>query len=57
MPSGIPDENIILKEGDIVNVDVSTIKNGYFSDASRMFKIGKVSEASDKITDVAKENC
>ena len=52
---GIPDENIILKEGDIVNVDVSTIKDGYFSDASRMFKIGKVSEAADKITDVAKE--
>ncbi len=43
---GIPDENIILKEGDIVNVDVSTIKDGYFSDASRMFKIGKVSEAA-----------
>ena len=52
---GIPDENIILKEGDIVNVDVSTIKDGYFSDASRMFKIGKVSEAADKITDIAKE--
>ncbi|MED9947368.1 MAG: methionyl aminopeptidase [Peptacetobacter hiranonis] len=52
---GIPDENIILKEGDIVNVDVSTIKEGYFSDASRMFKIGKVSEAADKITDIAKE--
>lgn len=52
---GIPDEKIILKEGDIVNVDVSTIKDGYFSDASRMFKIGKVSEAADKITDVAKE--
>lgn len=52
---GIPDGNIILKEGDIVNVDVSTIKDGYFSDASRMFKIGKVSEAADKITDVAKE--
>lgn len=52
---GIPDENIILKEGDIINVDVSTIKDGYFSDASRMFKIGKVSEAADKITDIAKE--
>ena len=52
---GIPDENIILKEGDIVNVDVSTIKDGYFSDASRMFKIGNVSEAADKITDIAKE--
>ena len=40
---GIPDENIILEEGDIINVDVSTILDGYFSDASRMFMIGKVS--------------
>ena len=39
---GIPDENIILEEGDIINVDVSTILDGYFSDASRMFMIGKV---------------
>lgn len=34
---GIPDESIILQEGDIVNVDVSTILDGYFSDASRIF--------------------
>ena len=31
---GIPDKNIILRSGDIINVDVSTIYNGYFSDAS-----------------------
>ena len=36
---GIPDDNIILQEGDIVNVDVSTIFHGYYSDASRMFMI------------------
>ena len=41
---GIPDENIILQEGDIINVDVSTILDGYFSDASRMFMIGEVSD-------------
>mgnify|MGYP000246553539 CR=1 FL=1 len=41
---GIPSENEILVEGDIINVDVSTILNGYYSDASRMFKIGNVSE-------------
>ncbi|EEG87811.1 hypothetical protein COPCOM_03728 [Coprococcus comes ATCC 27758] len=44
---GIPDENIILEEGDIINVDVSTILDGYFSDASRMFMIGKVSERAE----------
>ena len=52
---GIPDENVILEEGDIVNVDVSTIYNGYFSDASRMFKIGNVHPDLDKLVDVAKE--
>ena len=38
---GIPSEDEILKEGDIINVDVSTILDGYYSDASRMFIIGK----------------
>ena len=52
---GIPDENIILKEGDIVNVDVSTIYHGYFSDASRMFMIGNVSEEAKRLVEVTKE--
>ena len=41
---GIPSEHDVLRSGDIVNVDVSTIYNGYYADASRMFMIGKVSE-------------
>lgn len=52
---GIPDEHIILQEGDIVNVDVSTNLNGYFSDASRMFKIGKISERAERIVRVTEE--
>lgn len=52
---GIPDENIILKNGDIVNVDVSTILDGYYSDASRMFIIGEASERAKKLVEVAKE--
>ncbi|ENZ01571.1 methionyl aminopeptidase [Clostridium thermobutyricum] len=52
---GIPDKNIILKEGDIINVDVSTIKDGYFSDASRMYIIGKTSEEAEKLVRVARE--
>ncbi|WP_252236331.1 type I methionyl aminopeptidase [Clostridium sp. CH2] len=52
---GIPDEKIILKDGDIVNVDVSTILNGYYSDASRMFMIGEVSVDAKKLVEVAKE--
>lgn len=52
---GIPDENVILQEGDIINVDVSTILNGYYSDASRMFAIGKISERAEKLLKVTEE--
>ena len=52
---GIPSEDEILKDGDIVNVDVSTIYNGYFSDSSRMFCIGNVSPEHKKLVDVVKE--
>ncbi|MBS5520894.1 MAG: methionyl aminopeptidase [Clostridiales bacterium] len=52
---GIPSENDILKEGDIINVDISTIYNGYYSDASRMFCIGKVSEDARRLVDVTLE--
>ena len=52
---GIPDENIILEEGDIINVDVSTILNGYYSDASRMFAIGELSDRAKKILKVTEE--
>ena len=38
---GIPSAKEILKEGDIINVDVTTILNGFYSDASRMYVIGK----------------
>lgn len=41
---GIPSKDEILQEGDIINVDCSTILDGYFSDSSRMFCIGNVSE-------------
>lgn len=52
---GIPSEKIILKDGDIVNVDVSTIYNGYFSDASRMFMIGNVSETARQLVEDTKK--
>lgn len=52
---GIPDENVILQEGDIINVDVSTILNGYYSDASRMFGIGTLSDRAQKLLKVTEE--
>lgn len=52
---GIPSEQVVLRQGDIVNVDVSTILDGYFSDASRMFMIGEVSAEARKLVEVAHE--
>ena len=52
---GIPSKDIILQEGDIINVDVSTIYKGYFSDSSRMFCIGEVSEERKRLVRVTKE--
>ncbi|MDG5854498.1 methionyl aminopeptidase [Clostridium beijerinckii] len=52
---GIPSDDVVLKNGDIVNVDATTILNGYYSDASRMFMIGEVSEEARKLVQVTKE--
>lgn len=52
---GIPSADTVLREGDIVNVDVSTIRNGFFSDSSRMFLIGKVDPEKEKLVRVTKE--
>lgn len=52
---GIPDPNRILKNGDIINVDITTIYNGYYADASRMFLIGDVSADAKKLVSVTKE--
>ncbi|MGN0166302.1 MAG: methionyl aminopeptidase [Lachnospiraceae bacterium] len=53
---GIPDENEILKDGDIINVDCSTIYNGYYSDSSRMFMIGNVSAEKKKLVEDVKKS-
>ena len=45
---GIPSDKI-LKEGDIVNIDVTAFKNGWHGDTSRMFKIGEVSVKAEKL--------
>ncbi len=53
---GIPNEHDVLQEGDIVNVDCSTILDGYFSDSSRMFCIGEVSLERQRLVDVTRES-
>ena len=52
---GIPSDDEVLEEGDIVNVDCTTILGGYYADASRMFVIGKTDEKRQKLVDVAWE--
>lgn len=52
---GIPSKDEILKEGDIVNVDCTTVFNGYYADASRMFLIGDCDAAACNLVNVTKE--
>ncbi len=52
---GIPSDQIILTDGDIINVDCSTILDGYYSDSSRMFCIGQVSEEAKRLVEVTKQ--
>ena len=51
---GIPAEDIILKNGDILNIDITTILNGFFGDTSKMFVIGETSEAATKLVNATK---
>lgn len=51
---GIPDQTV-LKDGDILNVDVTTILDGFYGDSSRMFMIGEPSPAARKLVEVTRE--
>lgn len=51
---GIPD-NTVLKDGDILNVDVTCILDGYYGDSNRMYLLGEVSEEAKKLSQVSKE--
>ena len=51
---GIPDETV-LREGDILNVDVTSILDGYYGDSSRMFLIGEVSEEARRLVEVTRQ--
>lgn len=52
---GIPSKDTILKDGDILNIDVTTTLDGYYGDTSRMFTIGEVSSEAEQLIKVAKE--
>ncbi len=52
---GIPSKNVILKNGDLFNIDVSTLYKGYYSDAARVFSIGEMSSKNEKLMTVSKK--
>lgn len=52
---GIPSKDVVLKDGDIINVDATTKVNGYFADASRMYLIGEVTPAAKKLVEDTKK--
>jgi len=51
---GIPSEDITLKNGDIINIDITTILNGYFGDTSKMFIVGEASETAVKLVNATR---
>lgn len=52
---GIPSDETVLKDGDILNIDVTTILDGYYGDTCRMFKIGETSKEANDLIDVTKK--
>ncbi|MDY3031208.1 MAG: type I methionyl aminopeptidase [Clostridia bacterium] len=52
---GIPDKNCVLKEGDIISVDMGAVLDGWHSDAARTFPVGKISAEAQRLIDVTKE--
>ena len=52
---GIPNEKKILKDGDILNIDVTVIKNGWHGDTSKMFLVGKCAPHNERLVKVTQE--
>ncbi|MCC1495541.1 type I methionyl aminopeptidase [Alcanivorax sp. 1008] len=52
---GIPSEKKILKKGDIVNIDVTVIKDGWHGDTSKMFIVGEASPLARRLIDVTRQ--
>ena len=52
---GIPSSDKKLNAGDIVNIDIAVIKNGYYGDSSRMYGVGKISSFAKRLVDTTRE--
>lgn len=52
---GIPSSNVVLKEGDIISIDLCAFIRGFHGDAARTFAVGKISAEKQKLIDVTKQ--
>ena len=53
---GIPSKHRVLKDGDIISIDLGCILDGWHSDAARTFGVGKISAEAQKLIDVTRES-
>ncbi|GAB7141119.1 type I methionyl aminopeptidase [Deferribacterales bacterium RsTz2092] len=53
---GIPSSDRVLKDGDIVSVDIGAFRNGFHSDAARTYAVGEVSDIAKKLIDVTERS-
>ena len=53
---GIPSKRVVLKEGDIISIDMGAVLDGWHSDAARTFGVGKISDEAQKLIDVTRES-
>ena len=53
---GIPSDNKILKDGDIINIDITVIKDGYHGDTSKMFHVGKATDHHSKLVNLTQKS-
>lgn len=53
---GIPRRDKILKDGDIISLDVGTIVDGFYGDAARTYGVGKISESSKKLIEITEKS-
>ena len=53
---GIPSKDIVLKEGDIISIDMGAQKDGYHGDAARTYAVGKVSDEAMRLIEVTKQS-
>ncbi len=53
---GIPNKHTILREGDIISIDMGAVKDGYNGDAARTFAVGKISDEAQRLIDVTRQS-